>query len=147
MLNYQHILLATDLSEDFNNVAATAKTLAERAGAELSVVHVIEHTPVVYGGGEFSIPLDMSLEEQLTLNVKRALETIGKRYGIPETNQHIAHGSVKKEILDLAQQLKINLIVVGTHGHSGLERLLGSVANAVLHAAKCDVLTVKVKKH
>lgn len=146
MLSYKHILLATDLSDDFHDVATTANSIAKRSGAKLSIVHVIEHTPVVYGGGEFSIPLDMSLEEQLTQNVSKALATLSEQYNIAVENQHINHGSVKKEVLDLAQQLNIDLIIVGSHGHSGFELLLGSTANAILHAARCDVLAVKIKK-
>lgn len=146
MLSYRHILLATDLSEGFDKVAHRAHLLAQRTGASLSIVHVIEHTPVVYGGGEFSIPLDMNLEDHLTQNVKRALSVLAKQCGVTEQNQYIAHGSVKKEIIDLAAQLNADLIMVGTHGHSGFERLLGSMANAILHAAKCDVLAVRIEK-
>lgn len=144
MSGYRHLLLATDLSEEFNYIAAHAHAFAQRNGAKLSIVHVIEHTPVIYGGGEFSIPLDMSLEEHLTTNVRNALATLSDHYHIPPENQYICHGSVKKEIVELAEQLDVDLIVVGSHGHSGLNVLLGSTANAVLHAAKCDVLAVKV---
>jgi universal stress protein A len=145
MLNYKHILIATDLSDDFAIVADTALSMAKRSNSKLSMIHVIEHTPVVYGGGEFSIPLDMNLEEHLTQNVRKALEEVGSRYGINLDNQFVGHGSVKKEVLDLAKQLDVDLIVVGSHGHSGMEILLGSVANAILHSAKCDVLAVRIK--
>lgn len=146
MLSYKHILLATDLSEDFDKVAATAHSLVERSGAQFSVIHVIEHTPVIYGSGEFSIPLDMSLEEHLTQNARKVLLDLGSRYSIAPDNQYLAHGSIKKEILDLAEQQKVDLIVVGSHGHSGFSLLLGSIANAILHAAKCDVLAVRTQK-
>lgn len=145
MLSYKHILIATDLSDDFAIVADTALSMAKRSNSKLSMIHVIEHTPVVYGGGEFSIPLDMNLEEHLTQNVRKALEEVGSRYGINLDNQFVGHGSVKKEVLDLAKQLDVDLIVVGSHGHSGMEILLGSVANAILHSAKCDVLAVRIK--
>lgn len=145
MLSYKHILIATDLSDDFAIVADTALSIAKRSNATLSLIHVIEHTPVVYGGGEFSIPLDMSLEEHLTENVRKALAEVGSRYNISRDNQFVGHGSVKKEVLDLAKQLNVDLIVVGSHGHSGVELILGSIANAILHSAKCDVLAVRIK--
>ncbi len=145
MLSYKHILIATDLSDDFATVADTALTIAKRSNAKLSIVHVIEHTPVVYGGGEFSIPLDMNLEEHLSHNVRKALAEVGDRYGISADNQFVGHGSVKKEVLELAKQLNVDLIIVGSHGHSGVELLLGSVANAILHSANCDVLAVRIK--
>lgn len=142
---YRHILLATDLSEDFDLVAEKASFLAKHYKSKISVIHVLEHTPVVYGGGEFSIPLDMSLEEHLSQNVRQALAILGNRFGIDKEDQYVAHGSIKKQIIELAEQLNVDLIIVGTHGHSGVEVLLGSVANGILHAAKCDVLAVRIK--
>jgi len=129
---------------DASHIAETAALFAERSNAKLSIVHVLEHTPIVYGGGEFSIPLDISLEEQLTKSARLALASLAKKVNIADENQHIAHGSVKREVIELAGVLAVDLIVVGTHGHSGMEVLLGSTANAILHAAKCDVLTVRV---
>jgi universal stress protein A len=143
MLLYKHVLFAADLSEDTDAVAQRASFLAKRSQAKLSIIHVLEHTPIVYGGGEFSIPLDMSLEEQLAVNARLALGVLSNRLNIPEQNQFIAHGSVKREIIDLAQKINADLIIVGCHGHSGIEMFLGSTANAILHAAKCDVLAVR----
>jgi universal stress protein A len=55
-------------------------------------------------------------------------------------------GSPKAEITRVAEEQGVDLIVVGSHGRLGLELLLGSTANGVLHAAKCDVLAVRVKE-
>ena len=141
---YHHILLATDLSEKADIVVNAARTLAIKFHAKLSIIHVLEHTPIVYGGGEFSIPIDMNLEEQLAQNTKKALAVLGSRFDISPEDQYIAHGSIKGEIIDLGEKLKVDLIVVGSHGQSKMEFLLGSTANALLHAAKCDVLAVRV---
>ena len=54
-------------------------------------------------------------------------------------------GSTRREILRLAKELDTNLIVIGSHGREGIQRLLGSTANAVLHGAPCDVLAVRIK--
>lgn len=145
MLAYKHVLFATDLSEETDTVAEAALDLAKRSHAKLSIVHVLEHTPIVYGGGEFSIPIDMNLEEHLAENAKKAMAALSKRYNIDQEDQYICHGSVKREIIDLSEKLHADLIVVGSHGHSGMEILLGSTANAILHAAKCDVLAVRTK--
>jgi universal stress protein A len=144
MLGYKHVLLTTDLSEETELIAKKAASIAKQTDAKLSIVHVLEHTPVVYGGGEFSIPLDMNLEQQLTKSARQALATLAHRYHISEENQYIVHGSVKREIIDLAEKCHIDLIVVGSHGHSGVAALLGSTANSILHTAKCDVLAVRV---
>lgn len=145
MLNYKHVLLAIDLSDESDEIAATAAMIAKRSQAKLSIIHVLEHTPIVYGGGEFSIPLDMNLEEHLGDNAKKALAFIGSKINVRDEDQHIAHGSVKREIIELADIINADLIIVGSHGHSGMEVLLGSTANAILHIAQCDVLAVRVK--
>lgn len=143
MLNYKHILLTTDLSKDTDKIADHAKAIAERSKAKISIVHVVEHTPVVYGGGEFSIPLDINLEEALTEHARKALAKLGKHLGIAEADQYVETGSVKLAVANLAQKIHADLIVVGAHGRHGIERFLGATANAILHAAKCDVLTVR----
>ena len=59
--------------------------------------------------------------------------------------QQPGRGSTRREILRLAKELDTNLIVIGSHGREGIQRLLGSTANAVLHGAPCDVLAVRIK--
>lgn len=145
MLSYKQVLLATDLSDETETIAEVASEIATRSKAKLSIIHILEHTPIVYGGGEFSIPLDMNLEEHLAENAKRAVAIIARKFNIHPEDQYVAHGSIKHEIIDLADRLGVDLIVVGSHGRSGIDYILGSTANAVLHAAKCDVLAVRVK--
>ena len=55
-------------------------------------------------------------------------------------------GRVSSEVLFYAEQNNVDLIVKGSHGRHGLELLLGSIANAILHGAKCDVLAVRFKE-
>lgn len=143
MHTYKHILLTTDLSGDTDKIADHAKVLAEQSKARVSIVYVIEHTPIVYGGGEFSIPLDVNLEETLKENGRQALTHLGKRLGIAEKDQYVETGSIKMAVVNLAKKLGVDLIVVGAHGRHGIERILGSTANAILHASPCDVLTVR----
>ena len=145
MQHYKHILLTTDLSADTDKIADHAKIFAEHTKAKVSIVYVIEHTPIVYGGGEFSIPLDVNLEETLKNNGRQALSHLGKRLGIAEKDQYVETGSIKIAVVNLAKKLGVDLIVVGAHGRHGIEKLLGSTANAILHAAPCDVLTVRTR--
>lgn len=146
MLNYHHILIATDLSPATDKIVEHAKMIAQQMGAKLSMIHVVQHTPIIYGGGEFSIPLDINLEETLKQHAQQALSQMGEHLGIPVTNLFLETGSIKKAVVDVAQEIGADLIVVGTHGHHGVEKILGSTANAILHAAKCDVLTVRTDK-
>lgn len=76
---------------------------------------------------------------------KLQLAKLGKKYDIPAEQQHLAQGSVKSAVTECALKIKADLIVVGTHGHTGLELLLGSQANGILHAAKCDVWVVHIQ--
>lgn len=143
MLHYKHILITTDLSADTQKIIDHVKAISEHSKSKLSIVHVIEHTPLVYGGGEFSIPLDVNLEEVMKENATKALTHLGKKMEIAPKDQYIETGSVKIAVIKLAQKLNADLIIVGAHARHGLEKILGSTANAILHAAPCDVLAVR----
>jgi len=143
---YQHILLATGLAEHSEKVATTAKMLAQKHKAKLSLVHVIEFTSFIYGSGEYSIPLDVSIEEKLTGSAREVLVKIANKLDIATSHQYLLHGSAKTEVIKLAEKIQADLIVVGTHARFGVELLLGSTANAILHGAKCDVYAVNNRK-
>lgn len=143
MTHYKHILLATDLSENSNRVAKRAREIADDSNARLSVVYVMEYSPVAYGG-EYSIPIDANLEESLETSAKKSLAKLAKKFGISESDQHISSGSVKLAVIDAAEEVKADLIVIGTHSHTGIEALLGSRASSILNHSKCDILVVRV---
>ena len=145
MLKYQHILVAVDLSPVTEQVLARAQEIAKDSKSLLSMVHVMEHSPVAYGG-EFSIPVDMNLEQSLEQDVRKEMQKLGQKYGIAPEHQYLESGSVKLAVTDLAQTLHTDLIVTGTHGHHGFDVLLGSRANAILHRAQCDVLVIRIQE-
>lgn len=140
----KHILLATDLSKSSNQLFKRAAEIAKATHAKLSVIHVFAHTPIAYAG-EFSIPVDVEFELTLKKEAHNHLLKLGKKYGIPAKNLHLNEGSVKGTVTEFAQKIKADLIMVGTHSHQGISALLGSQANAILHAAHCDVWVVQVK--
>lgn len=142
MLHYEHVLLATDLTPGSERVADQAKLMADRAEAKLSLLHVVEHTPLVYGSSQFSVPLDADLEESMREQASEALKELGDRVEVPPEQQYIRHGSPKEVVTEMIDSHHIDLVVVGTHGRKGIKVLLGSTANAILHVAKCDVLVV-----
>lgn len=143
MLDYQHVLLATDLSAQSRLVAERAKQITAKSQAKLSIIHVIEHSPVAYGG-EFSMPIDINLEQALEKHATEALATLSNELNITNADQYIETGSIKTAVVELAKKINIDLIVVGTHKHHGIEVLLGSRANAILHMAPCDVWMARV---
>lgn len=140
---YRHILLATDLSDHANEIAKRAHDVCKTMHAKLSLIHVLAYTPIAYAG-EFSIPLDAEFEIRLEKEAKSQLAKLGKKYDVEKEDQHITKGSVKLAVTDLADTIKADLIIVGTHSHTGIDKLLGSQANAILHAAKCDVWVIRI---
>jgi universal stress protein A len=141
---YKHILLATDLSDHSDYVAKRAAALAHTMHAKLTVMHVLAYTPIAYAG-EFSIPIDAEFETMLEKQATQQLAKLAKKYDIPSEQQYLTQGSVKTAVTDHAVKIKADLIVVGTHGHTGIELLLGSQANGILHSAPCDVWVVHIK--
>ncbi|MCH9743833.1 MAG: universal stress protein [Gammaproteobacteria bacterium] len=144
MSKYSNILAAVDLSPHSEITLQHATELAKNNQAQLNIVHVIEHSPTAYGG-DFSIPIDANLEETIEHQASITIGKLAEKYGITPDRQHLESGSVKLAINKLAKKLHVDLIIVGSHNHRGLDVLLGSRANAILHLAKCDVWVVKNK--
>ncbi len=143
MNTYSHVLLAVDFADTDQRVSRTALDLARRYQAKLSLVHVVEFSPLDYGGEQI-LPIELKLEEGLVERARMALSELANRLGAPEAGLYVETGSTRAEILRLAKEKAVDLIVVGSHGRRGLALLLGSTANAILHGANCDVLAVRV---
>jgi len=142
---YQHILLAVELADKNHLVEDRAAQLQKQNNAELSVIHVIEPLPPVYAGVELgSLPEYSHTEQALTERAEQMIKPVAERLGITKSKTIIAYGNVSDEILSYAKSNDIDLIIAGSHGRHGLQLLLGSTANALLHRAKCDVLSVRI---
>ena len=146
MATYQKILVAVDLSSESEVVLQKAQLIAD-PNAELHLVYVQEPMDNVYVGivpqsAAFSGLGD--LETQLGEELKQKLKVLGENFTVPSDHQHILHGSPAHEIHRFSKENNIELIVIGTHGQKGLQLLLGSTANSVLHGAGCDVLSVRI---
>ncbi len=142
MNDYRRILLAVDLTEECQHVAARAQALAAVSSAALHVVHVIEPLTLAYGG---DVPMDLSsVQDQIHEQARTHLAEFAERHGIPDECRHLVFGRPESEIHRLAETESIDLIVVGSHGRHGIALILGSTANGVLHGASCDVLAVRV---
>jgi universal stress protein A len=145
MGEYKHILLAADFSKHGEEVANRAKDLADKYQAKLSIVHVVDNLPLTDAAYGPVIPFDLDLTEELMTAAKSRLATLAETLGIAVDRRCIAVGSPKLEIIRIAEETGVDLIVVGSHGRHGLALLLGSTANGVLHHAHCDVLAVRLK--
>ena len=70
---------------------------------------------------------------------------LGDQLNVDLANRWLLWGVPKQEIIHIADQEQVDLIVVGSHGRHGLSLLLGSTANSVLHYAKCDVMAIRLR--
>ncbi len=133
------ILFPSDFSHTGDAALEMATALARDAGATLVIVHVEEH-PMAYGGGD----VYYGVAEPATADLLRMLEDIKPADPQVPYQHRLITGKPASAIARLAEDENIDMIVMGTHGRSGLSRLLmGSVAEAVVRHAKCPVLTYK----
>lgn len=147
MSNYKHILLAVDFYDNCSVVTARAKDLALKYQAKLSIIHVIDNLPLTDTGYGAEIPFNIDFTTELMANAKKQLAKLGEELAIKEDLQCLEMGSPKTEIIRVAEENKVDLIVVGSHGRHGWALLLGSTANGVLHHANCDVLAVRLQEN
>ena len=145
MKEYQHVLLAVDFSEQGFYVAGKARSLAYRYQAKLSIIHVLDNIAMPDTNYGTVIPLDQDSSYDLLEAEKAKLKQLGDELNVDVANRWMVWGVPKQEIINIAGQEQVDLIVVGSHGRHGLALLLGSTANAVLHYAKCDVLAVRLQ--
>jgi nucleotide-binding universal stress UspA family protein len=141
MLSIQTILHPTDFSDCARYAFDLACSLARVHGAQLVVVHVIDVEYGKHGFGGVMVevrPADYPVQQFQLL----------KQLAPPDPDVRVEHvlveGSPVEEILRLAKEIHCDLIVMGTHGRTGLGRVvLGSVAEQVVRQADCPVLTTK----
>lgn len=142
---YHKLLLAMDFSSHSEMLCRHASTMAEIHGASLSLVHVVE--PVVTDSAFDTLPpIPVDFDDLHLQDARSKLEQLRQRYGLLEKNIFLEIGVTKSEILRVAREQAIDLLLLGSHGRHGIELLLGSTANAILHHATCDVLAIHLKR-
>jgi nucleotide-binding universal stress UspA family protein len=138
-MNAGKILVPTDFSSLGQTALETATALAKERGAKLLIAHV-EEPPLAYGGGE----LYYGIEEPDRNELKRMLTEVVPTDPAVAYEHRLMMGSPAGAIVQLAEKEGVDMIVMPTHGRTGVLRLLmGSVAEEVVRKAKCPVLTVK----
>lgn len=142
MTTYKSVLAAIDLTNEADQVLDRAREICDTHGATLTVLHVVEPVGYAYGG---DIPMDLTeLQQQLDNAAKEQLSAFGRQYNIAKEDQIVAVGRPEAEIHRVCRERDIGLAIVGSHGRHGIQLLLGSTANSVLHGAMCDVLAVRI---
>lgn len=143
---YKNILVAHDFSDSGTKAFHRALALADEFEVKLHLLHVVEYIiPIDTTFGTIS-PFDGDLSEQLLDNARGRLVHLGQKHGIAEGRCRVELGSPKVEIIRVAEELRSDLIILGSHGRHGLGLLLGSTAASVVNHASCDVLSVRCLK-
>ena len=141
--SYEHILLATDLSENSRWIGERAVKIAESFDARLSLAHVVERLPVDYvaEGVPIEVP-DMS--DMLEAEAERNLSDLAKELGVADAECIVQLGSARVDIPQIAREKGVDLIIVGARERHGLSLLLPNTTDGVVHQAPCVVLTIHV---
>ena len=145
MKSYKHILLAADYTGYSEPVAWRALNLAEQYQSKLSIIHVLDDIPMPDATYGTVISLDVDSNDERLETAKKSLQQIADQLGVDKENRWLVWGSPAEEIIRIAGQENVDLIVAGSHGRHGLALLLGSTANGLLHHAKCDLIAVRLE--
>ena len=146
------ILIALDATDEAEEVLEGATSLDPRGSVEFQVVTVIP--PLINGvsgmdGGAFAASWPLrDMEETIAQETTKNIRERVAAFGIEPERVSTRIGRPALEIRAHAEQIGADMIVIGSHGRSGLAGImLGSTANGVLHNAPCDVLTVRVSSN
>ncbi len=151
MIKLDRILVPTDFSDFSRPAMQYGCAMAARFGAELHLLHIVpDPAMLVPEAAAFSVETMQTQSESLVKDAEAMLEKLppdGWENEKP-TVREVRVGAAFIEIIDYARENSIDLIVIGTHGRSGLMHILmGSVAERIVRKAPCPVLTVKPEGH
>lgn len=150
MIRLEKILFPTDLSRAADEAQRYACALAEKFGAELHVLSVIQDMALISPDPNMPWLVPANNLEEVRQSVEQALAQIPPpSWTPPRPIQRVIRVGVPfLEIIKYAKELDFDLIVMGTHGRSGLAHvLLGSTAEKIVRKAPCPVLTVRPEGH
>lgn len=145
----QRILVPIDFSEHSKNALKYAIPFAEQFHAALDLIYVVEPTvyPADFSFGQIGFP---NVEEELRTRGSGELENLIKHEIAKRVSARkvVRTGKPFYEINQYAEEKNIDLIIIATHGHSGMEHILfGSTAEKVVRKAACPVLVVRTGEH
>jgi len=139
----ENIAYATDFHGPSATALPYARAIARKYGSKIYVVHVIALSPFSGPGPTISL---RAIEAQAIREAKEAAAELSPSFGTIPNEAIIRKGNIWKEIADVVQEKRIDLIVTGTHGRSGVSKaLMGSVAEKIFRHAPCPVLTIGPK--
>lgn len=151
MINLNRVLFPTDFSDLSVHALKYARGFAETFKAELHVIHVVDEATLYWSAvAPNSVPVGPSIEELTEIAEKEMARFVQANLDdlkAPMASD-VLSGRPFMEIIRYARERTIDLIVIGTHGRSGLHHvLLGSVAEKIVRKAPCPVLTIRHPEH
>ncbi|MDI6778999.1 MAG: universal stress protein [Bacteroidota bacterium] len=149
IINLEKILVPIDFSDYSKNALKYAVPFAKQFGAEILLLYVVEPTiyPADFGFGQVGFP---SIEEEMRKKGTEELEKLAANeiQDIVKWQIIIEMGKPFTEINRVAKEKNVDLIIIATHGHTGIEHVLfGSTAEKVVRKAPCPVLTIRTPEH
>jgi nucleotide-binding universal stress UspA family protein len=149
VIRLKRILYPTDFSEYSQSALPYAVSFARQYAAKLYVIHVVE--PMVLPADfSWTSTVDQAMDRKREDASRESLERFVRENALEdiEVEVVIRHGNAFLELVRMARDLEIDLVVMATHGRAGLAHaLLGSTAEKVVRKAPCPVLTVKHPEH
>jgi len=149
-MNWQRILAPTDFSKPGDDAVREAARLARESGGELHLAHVIAARIGYAEMPEMMLPPMEDLVREMRDSARRRLEDLAATLNAPDgASIHVEESAARPAdaIVALARATGANLIVLGSHGHTGLlHALLGSTAERVVRESPCDVLVIKASE-
>lgn len=146
MSNYTHILMAIDFTKSGEQILAEALDIAERNNAKLSILHVVEYTPPVDYANDPMVINGAVDDNEMLEQAKKSLQKFSKQHNLKNVDLSVQFGRPKQVISQYVKDQQCDLVIIGSHGRHGISLLLGSTANAILHAMPCDILTLKIEE-
>ena len=144
MREYKKILLVEDITEGSEKIAERARDVAERYGAEVILLHVVEYVPVE-PMGEALLPA-VQIEGELIERATRRIAELAQKTGLEKAERIVQAGNIKAELVRVAMDRGVDLIVLGSRERHGLSIMFNQTEDTILHSAPCDVLAVRWKK-
>lgn len=150
---YRKILAAVDLSDDSQAIVARALVLAQGQDAELILLHVIKVAvtapapPNVSPGAAGSDETGSTaqpLTGELEASARERFDALSERFRLGDTRQLVRVGGLREQIITVAQEEQVDLILLGNRERHGLALILHLSEDTVLHAAPCDLLVVQL---
>ncbi|MEZ0328413.1 MAG: universal stress protein [Dissulfuribacterales bacterium] len=148
MMNIKHILFPVDFTESSQKIVSYVKQFVQACNAQLSLIHVVRG-PEDFAGFELGAAWWTSIQKEVMDGANQAMEQFvnDNLADVPNVKTFVTIGDIVEEVVSYANANKIDLILIGTHGRKGLEKaMFGSVAEGVVKAAPCPVLTINPYK-